>query len=244
MGSGSTDEIALRDRARRLQDLHIRLLFCRHTQAAWQAAPDAVLADLGLPPETKRQIADIGSDQFKAESHGRRVLVERSVAQAFPQTQNHLAKRLAAAGFAPGDPIFDDFLCSDFFLDPRNSLPHVSGVGPGYEIISKYFFWLRNTFALGEIGTDVTLRTHAYSEFALYLVNQVARPHEPFFDQFKGGLYWPKAPGEPMPVMLLSDKQVLFTLGNAETVAQLPRIGLVNLDDLVPPEWTNEVVLI
>lgn len=236
-------QAALRDRARSLQSLHIRLLFCRHTRAAWRDSPERVLKDMGLPAETKTQFADIASDQFKAESHGRRVVVERSVAQFFKETQNCLAQRTASTGFTASIPTFDDFLCSDYFLDPRNGLPHASGVGSGYENISKYFFWLRHAFALARAGADIDLRTHAYSEFAIYLVNQVNRPHEPYYDQFKGGLYWPKVPGEPMPVMLLSDKFVLFTIGNAETAAQLPGIGLLNLDDLNPPETGDGEVL-
>lgn len=243
MTANWVDETELRNNARRLQALHIRLLFCRRTQSAWRESPETVLEEQGLPPDLKSQFADINSAQFKAESHGRRIVVERSVTNTFQKTQNHLAKRLAASGFAPGVPTFDDFLCSDFFLDPRNGLPHASGVGPGYENISKYFFWLRDVFALGSAGTDITLRTHAYSEFAVYLVNQTARPHDPYFDRFKGGLYWPRAPGDPMPVMLLSDKHVLFTLGNAETAAKLPEIGLVNLDDVEPPPWVDEAVL-
>jgi hypothetical protein len=210
------EERALRDRARQLQALHIRLLFCRHTRDAWLAAPDEVLNDFELSADDQRLFPDITGDRFKAESHGRRVVVERSIGNIFDETQQHLAKRAAASGFSGADPTFDDFLCSDYFLDPHRGLPHSSGVGQGYENISKYFFWLREAYDLDSTGTDVTLRTHAYSEFAIYLVTQYQRPHDPYYDQFQGGLYWVKTPGVAMPVMLLSDKFVQYTLGNAD----------------------------
>ena len=44
--------------------------------------------------------------------------------------------------------------------------------------------------------------------------------------------------------MLLSDKFVRYTLGNADTVAQLPGAGLLDLDQLAPPDWTDEATLV
>ena len=237
-------ETALRNRAGRLQALHIKLLFCRHTREAWSKSPETVLDELGLPLDTKNLLVDIGSDQFKAESYGRRIMVERSVSNSFGGTRKYMAQNAAASGDRGADPTFDDFLCSEYFLDPRHGLPHSSGIGPGYENISKYFFWLRTAVGLDRESVDVTLRTHAYSEFAFYLINQFKRPHEPFYDQFQGGLYWVKAPGTPMPVMLLSDKFVLYTLNSSETVAQLPDSGLVDLDRFSPPEWRMEETLV
>lgn len=239
-----TEERALRDRARHLQALHIRLLFCRHTRDAWLAAPDKLLSDFGLSADDYSLFPDITGDRFKAESHGRRVVVERAVANSFGETQQYLVKHAAGSGFSGGDPTIDDFLCSDYFLDPHSGLPHSSGVGPGYENISKYFFWLRDTCGLDRPAADVTLRTHAYSEFAIYLITQYQRPHDPYYDQFQGGLYWMETPGIAMPVMLLSDKFVRYTLGNADTVAQLPSAGLIDLDQLSPPDWADEATLV
>jgi hypothetical protein len=239
-----TEERALRDRARSLQALHIRLLFCRRTRDAWLAAPDDVLGSFGLSPADRSLLPDVAGSRFKAESHGRRIVVERAIGQCFDETQKYLAKRAAASGFSGADPTFDDFLCSDFFFNPHHGLPHSSGVGPGYENISKYFFWLRDAYQLADRSTDVRLRTQAYTEFAIYLVAQYQRPHDPYYDQFQGGLYWVETPGIAMPVILLSDKFVRFTLGNAETVAQLPGAGLLDLDQFAPPAWTDEAMLI
>ena len=227
-----------------MQALYIGLLFCRSTRDAWLAAPDALLRDHGLTADDRRLFPDITGDRFKTESHGRRVVVERAIGNSFSETQKYLATRAAASGFSDINPGIDDFLCSDFFLDPHRSLPHSSGVGPGYENISKYFFWLRDSHGLDRPATDVTLRTHAYSEFALYLITQYQRPHDPYYDQFQGGLYWVETPGIAMPVMLMSDKFVRYTLGNADTVAQLPGAGLVDLDQLAPPDWVDEAMLV
>lgn len=237
-------EHALRNRARKLQALHIRLLFCRRTREAWLSSPDDVLTEYGLSAADKLLFPDITSEQFKAESHGRRVVVERAIGNTFEATQNHLARRAAASGFSSDAPMFDEFLCSDFFLNPRNGLPHCSGVGPGYENISKYFFWMRSVYSLGETNANMELRNHAYTEFAIYLVTQYQRPHDPFYDQFQGGLYWEEMPGTPKPVILLSDKFVRYTLGNAETIAQLPAAGLQNLDQLAPLHVEDEATLV
>lgn len=238
------EERALRDRARNLQALHVRLLFCRHTRDAWLAGPGDVLSDFGLSAKDQHLFPDITGDRFKAESHGRRVVVERSTGNSFGETQKYLAQRSAASGFTGADPTLDDFLCSDFFLDPHRGLPHSSGVGPGYENISKYFFWLRHAHGLDRGDADIALRTHAYSEFAIYLITQYQRPHDPYYDQFQGGLYWLETPGIALPVMLLSDKFVRYTLGNADTVAQLSGAGLMDLDQLAPPDWPDEATLV
>lgn len=238
------EERALRDRARQLQALHIKLLFCHRTRTAWLAAPEDVLTAFGLRSADRSLIPDITGERFKAESHGRRVVVRRTIENSFGDTQKHLAKRAAASGFSGAEPTIDDFMCSDYFLDPHSGLPHSSGVGPGYENISKYFFWLREVYSLKKAGTDIDLRNHAYSEFAIHLITQYQRPHDPFYDQFQGGLYWVETPGIALPVILISDKFVRFTLGNADTVAQLPGAGLLDLDQLAPPEWTDEAMLV
>lgn len=226
-------EAALRERARKLQALHISLLFCARTRERWTAGPDAVLAAFGLAPGDRALIADITTEQFGAEAHGRRVVVERGIGRYFGSTLALLSERGT-------DPGFDDFLCSEFFLDPRHGLPHRSGVGQGYENVSKWFFWLQHEFALDRPGADVALRTEAYAEFAVWLIDEYKRPHDPFYDQFQGGLYWPQSPGEALPVIVLTEDYKQVTIPDAKIADQLPRIGLVDLDTLRPPELEAE----
>ena len=222
----------IRERARRLQELHVRLLFCHRTRSDWRAAPDKVLSAFGLDHDAQALLADIEGEQFRAEAHGRRMGVQKGVERGFPKTQKYLAAQADAAKNDP--PGFEDFLGSDHFLDPSRGLPHSSGIGGGYENISKFFFWLRDAHHLARPDADMELRNTAYGEFATHLINQYNQPHVPYFDRFKGGLYWRRDPGRDLPVMLLSDKYALFTLSNRETIAQLPVIGLIDLDDLAP----------
>ena len=107
-----------------------------------------------------------------------------------------------------------------------------------------YYFWLRSAFQLEEPDCDLALRNHAYSEFATYLMGQFQRPHEPYYDQFEGGICWSKVPGDALPVMLLSDKYVLFTIGNDVTAAQIRDSGMVDLDQFSRPEWEDEATLV
>ena len=44
--------------------------------------------------------------------------------------------------------------------------------------------------------------------------------------------------------MLLSDKYMLFTVSDPENVRQFPDIGLIDLDDLTPPESSQAPTLI
>ncbi len=236
-------EAALRARARNLQALHIRLMFCDPTRQEWAADPDAVLAAFGLRPADRGLIADITTEQFKAEAHGRRTVVERGIGRCFRGTLARLAERAAEDGRMESDPGFDTFLCSDYFLDPRHGLPHSSGVGPGYENVSKWFFWLRREFALDRTGADIALRGAADADFAAWLINQYKRPHDPFYDRFQGGLFWPRDLAEPLPVMLLTEAYMLMTITDAKTAARLPRIGLIDLDALRPPPFQAEPTL-
>ena len=230
-------ENALRERARKLQALHIRLLFCPITQERWLSEADEVLNAFGLPAEMRDRVPNITSDQFKAESHGRRTLVERTVSNVFPETLKLLNRKHKA-------PAFDDFICSEEFLNPKSGLPHSSGVGPGYENVSKYFFWLRQVMSLKAPNCDAELRNQAYTEFATWLINEYKRPHDPYYDEFEGGLYWVQTPGQEKPVILLSDQFVVYTLNDPKTIEQLPKIGLTNLDDLEPPDWPDEPTIL
>ncbi len=230
-------ENALRDRARRLQALHIRLLFCPGTQENWLTDSATVLDTFGLPPEMQDRIPDITTDQFQAESHGRRALVKGSISKTFPETQQYLA-------ISPGGLTFDNFICSENFFNPKSGLPHTSGVGPGYENTSKYFFWLKQELALASAGCDTDLRHKAYIEFATWLINEYNRPHDPYYDLFEGGVYWARSPGEDKPTILLNDDYVLYTLNDPNTIRQLPQIGLTNLDEVEPPDWPDEPTLL
>jgi hypothetical protein len=214
----------------------LRLLFYLETQKNWLTESVAVLDTFGLPPEMQNRFPDITTDQFKAESLGRRTLVERSIDKTFPEIQQHLGTR-------SGGPTFDDFIFSEKNFDPESGLPHTSGVGPGYENISKYFFWIKQELELAHAGCDIDLRNKVYIEFTTCLINGYNRPYYPYYDLFEGGLYSAQNPKEDTPVILLSDQFILYTLYNSNTNKQLPQIGLTNLDVIEPPDWPDEPTL-
>jgi hypothetical protein len=150
----------------------------------------------------------------------------------------------AASGWNGAVPAFDDFLCSPYFFESGRALPHPTGVGPGYENISKYFFWLRDVMRLNQPQADVELRTAAYVDFAIYLLKEYQRPHIPYYDRFKGGLYWQHQVDVPLPVILITDHGKMLMIRNPETIDGLARIGLVNLDELEPPAAREESAIL
>ncbi len=230
-GAAIPDEV--RDRLERLQTLYVRLLFCTRTLEAYRRAPGEILSQFDLPGETARQIPDVDAPQFAAEARGRRELVRREVDRWFTRT----GERPGAATEAPP---FDEFLSSESFYDPRAGLPHPAGVGPGYEAVSKYFFWLRDHFAIDRPDADIDLRSAIQMDFAQYLMDVTSRPHDPYYDRFTGGVYWPERPGTAIPVHLVTDQLYLFVLKDPEKIRQLDTIGLCDLDDVKPGEWQYE----
>lgn len=231
-----------RERLERLQALFIRLMFCESTLEDYRRAPAEVLVEFGLAEAVQDQIPDVDTPQFVAEARGRRELVRREVDRWFTRTGERLTGVGAGngAGNGAGPHRFEDFLSSDFFYDPRAGLPHPSGVGPGYEAVSKYFFWLRDRYAIDRQGADIDLRSAIHMDFAQYLMDVISRPRDPYFDRFTGGVYWPETPGQAIPVHLVTDKLYLFKLKDPEKIRQLAEIGLRDLDDVTPGEWDYE----
>ena len=226
------------DRAERLQNLYIRLLFCEPIVVEWRRDADAVLAEFGLEPADRALLPDCDSENFISEARGRRQAVRREMGRWFGRTAGVLEQRESN----PATPLpgIDDFLGSDHFHDPMKALPHPYGVGPGYESISKYFFWLREVHRLVEPGADIELRTAVYSDFAQYLMDQISRPCHEFYKRFTGGVYWPQIPGQAAPVHLVSDQMYFFTIQDPAKISQLSQIGLQNLDAVAPVAWELE----
>ena len=227
-------------RLERLQTLFVRLLFCESTLDSYRQSPDTILADYGLSADVKAHLPDVDSSNFLAEARGRREVVRREVTPWFVKTGDALAQ-LASRPAAPFRMLrFERFLSSDCFLDPRKSLPHPSGVGPGYEAVSRYFFWLREIYGAAEPSADVALRTAIYTDFAVYLMNKIAKPCDEYYKRFTGGVYWLRTPGQEAPVHVVTEQLYLATVGNREKIKQIGAIGLQDLDTVKPVAWTYE----
>ncbi len=211
----------------RVQALYVRLLFCAPTVSAYRDDPGALLARHGLPEEAAALLPDVGSANFAAESRARRGNVEREIAARFPRTVEHLAAQGDAAPVA-------GFLSSDAFYDPGSGLPHPSGVGPGYENTSKFYFWLRGARGLRAPGCDIALRTHLNVEFAIYLLSTLAKGAEPYYRRFEGAVWWPNDPAAPVPVVVVDDRMRLIRVSEPAKIGQLTALHFANLDALDP----------
>lgn len=226
-----------RDALERLQALFVRLLFCQRTIDAFTEDPPAVLREHGLPASTQRMLPDPRDENFIAEIHGRRTGVIREVSTRFERTVAFFDELRRAPQAAIQPLSFNEFLSSDYFLDAGKSLPHPHGVGPGYESISKFYFWLRNTYGTDRPDAHEPLRTAVNIDFGLYLIYLRSRPCHPYYDRFKGGVCWLKTPGQPAPLQLLTEEMVFATVENPAKIQEILRVGIVDLDTVAPEPW-------
>lgn len=223
-----------------LQTLLIELMFSAPTLRAFQDDPARTLDQYGLPAEAERLLPDPHSKNFLAEARGRRVVVEREISARFERTVAFFEDRSRQPGPDTGPLAFDEFLATDYFLGTRHALPHPAGVGPGYENVSKFYFWIRDRYGLDRPGANIALRQSVYADFALYLLYLRKRPCHPYYDRFKGGACWPRVPGQPVPMMVLTDDQVLATVSNPAKAEEILRVGIVDLDKVIPEQWELE----
>lgn len=223
-----------------LQTLLIRLMFSAATLKDFQDDPRRTLEQHGLPADAERLLPDPRSKNFLAEAHGRQIVVEREISARFERTVAFFNNRGTQAGPDTGPLAFGEFLASDYFLGTRHALPHPDGVGPGYENVSKFYFWIRDRYGLDRPGANIALRLSVYADFALYLLYLRKRPCHPYYDRFKGGVCWSQVPGRRVPLMLLTDDQVLATVNNPAKADEILRVGIVDLDAVVPEPWELE----
>lgn len=215
----------------RLQGLFVKLLFCERTRVAYLSSPQAVLAQYGLGPDYARVLPDPDSETFKVEAHGRRMRVWHEVFETFPETVKMLDKGVTSA--TPDRPVdFNAFLSSDAFVDPYRGLPTPDGSGPGYESVSKFFFWLRETCDTTAPGTFVPLRTVSNTEFGRYLITQSRDASDDYYVQFRVGIRWDETPGAGLPTFVITPD---FRLGRMVDQAQyMPYAGYLDLDTVAP----------
>lgn len=158
----------------RLQELYVRLIFSEPIREQWKANPEQVMETFGLPHGVCRALPDLGSVSFKAECYGRRMLIAREIKPRFSRTLAQLLGPNANAEALAASSIFAEFLESEYFLTSRFSLPHRYGIGPGYETVSKFYFWLRETHGLQSAACDDQLRLSTHTDFAMHMLGQAA----------------------------------------------------------------------
>ena len=223
-----------REAARRLQSLYIRLMFCNRTLERYRSDPAGVLAARGLPAEAQNSLPDPNDADFQAEAAGRKTGVYKEIVNTFQNTLTVLERIATTGGTDVPRLSFADYLSSDHFYDPVLALPDPNGVGPGYENSSKFFLWVCEGYGVRTPAAHPELRTTLYGEFALYLLALEKQPVDAYYKRFKGAVMWPRVYGTPLPVQVVTDKQVMLTVNDAAQVAQLGRIGIIDLDTVVP----------
>jgi hypothetical protein len=174
-GAGGPLDEATREQLRRMQEFLVRLYFSDELQLRCLENPVELRLDLGIEPRFWSVVPELTRDGFRAECRGRRLLVARDIAGAYPHTIECLVPALAGgegervAALERSDA-FTAFLDSEYFWSSRWSLPHPAGLGRGYEVIGKFFNWTLSTFGLREATAPRALRERAYVEFAGHLV--------------------------------------------------------------------------
>jgi len=172
----------------RVQELAVRLLFSGALLERYRTDPGGLLAELHIAERDAQLLPRIDDDAFRAEVRGRRLMLARGLAEVFEKTATHLAGERIRPDEWLGMPFFSLFLASDWFFEPRFGLPHPSGIGPGYEMSSKFFGWLVETYDLASPSGDGELRALAYHDFGLYLLAQRDHAHDAWYGRLAEGI--------------------------------------------------------
>lgn len=216
---------------RRAQALLVRLYFSDALRRRYLDDPGRLFAQLGLSTRFQACFPDVGSDDFVAECRGRRFLVAKEVAARYLRTFELLLGELPEPGPARSNCIaeselFSSFLASEHFLGSSRSLPSAAGMGVGYEAVSKFFFWLDETFGLSLPDAPSELRMRVFVEFGRQLVGVSKISSDPFFAELKAGAFFHSTPRGPQIV-------INAELGVQRTEQPGAAVGLVDLDALV-----------
>jgi hypothetical protein len=222
----------------RLQKLFVKLMFCEPTRVAYCQSPQSVLSEYDLSPDYQAALPDPDSEKFKVEAHGRRMRVFRETFGQFQRTIEMLDKNLAERGGIGQGPDFNAFLSSDAFTDPGFALPAPDGSGPGYENVSKFFFWVREVCGTSRSDAPIPLRTTLHAEFGAHLVAQSKTPCDPYFAKFVKGVMWRESPDAGPPWFVVTDQLKLGRLDSAPRF--LPYSGLPDLDTVQPQGSPSE----
>ena len=142
--------------AQLIQEMYVDILFGRNLEASKTPA-------LSRPGEDYARDA-LSSIGFSAEIRGRRNLIAKELQKRFKGF-------LSLNGFANLQEICDStwlgtFLRSDYFLTNKYSCLSYLGLGPGYESISKFFFFCQND------RYCFSHKMSLYQEFSIFLMDE------------------------------------------------------------------------
>jgi hypothetical protein len=180
-----------------------------------------------------KNFPDPQSPGHKAEIYGRRVLICRELIQRFPKSWEKLQIDSSDSRVPKA---ITPFFSSEYFFDPEFSLPSPEGLGPGYENVSKFFFWAKATLFQAQYAEFNDLLN---LEFALHLMAQREEAVDLFYCQFENGIFWRSLlPGR---LSILTPNLSLYQFEAKESgleekfSREFKSHGLYDLDRLAPP---------
>ena len=220
---------AHRLQAQAVQRLHIRLLYSEPLIKAYREHPEQVLLDHGIQANWRGSLPDPDVVGFKVEFHGRRMQIYSELRSSFSATIAHLTH----GSIPPADqPWLAAFLASDHFFLSKNSLPDVTRVGRGYELTSRFFFWLRDHIVSGAYGDRQGLRDDLFLDFACWLDQIAHRTSNPEWERYRHGFVWSiNHAGGRLLRLLTQDRKVQT---HSASNGSIDHTRMLSLEELVP----------
>lgn len=216
---------------RRVQAVHLRLLYSEDFINEYRSDADAVFRKWGLPGHWRGLLPDPASDGFLAEVHGRRVMAAEDVYASYAATLSHLGCNSVRDLYRA--PFFLTYLGSMEFFDHAHSLPDPTGVGRGYEGYSRFFFWFRRHFGITRTQ-QLAVRDELYLDFAAEVDSRKRGALDPYWDRFQHGMFWSQVPGAMSPCRGLSPRREVITRSTSYARRELMACGYVDLDEVEP----------
>jgi hypothetical protein len=171
-------------RQQSLQKLYVHLLFSSEIQRRWASDKEGLLVELNLDLESVKSFPSIEGKGFLAESHGRKFMVTRILGKRYPRLLEAVLAVEPEAPVIVSSVLMTNFFGSCYFLTSRHCIEHYSGIGRGYEAISKFYFWCRRLEP--EFSPHQMFLLNL--EFAYYLVAQARHAEHGFFKRARRGV--------------------------------------------------------
>jgi hypothetical protein len=215
-----------------LQNAYVRLLYSDETRREYETDPVAFAARRGLSERMLRLLPNTRSDGFKAELFGRRLQVIQEIRPSYAATLGVIMDGDASDLMVAKAAWFNHFLESAHFFDATFSLPHPSGIGRGYEGLTRFFFWARDYYALRGPEADLRLRTELYADAARVLEALAFEASDEPYPRLRGGMFWLRLPCDREAAFALTPDRRFLTVHGADVGASLRALDMVDLDVL------------
>jgi hypothetical protein len=214
-----------------LQKLYVRLFFCDQTLRQFKKSPKGLLKKKKIPLVWSKYLPNVRSENFQAESRGRRFLTAIEVRHYFIYTFGYLlrkGKRVANEDVL-NSRVFRSFISSDHFFLPQYGLFHASSVGKGYEIPSKFYQWMKNVYLKKVDKRNHRLYNLLREDFALYVLEQAKNSNDVRFQKLLNGIFFKCVALKKSSYEIIESDHSAYRV-TGMTAQALSKEGFVNLD--------------